>query len=682
MGVATGRSFGYFALAGIAAFWLTLSSPLAHATDISDEPFIGLDLGTITPVLRERFKITWTGTGNRFRSPPTKFSTVVTAVHPGGQAEAAGFQPGDVVLSVGAYLGGSPIVQPSYPESGPTSDFQDPTIEDLVLLLQSGLDAGAFDQMWGLHRPSSPGRPIYIHLSYPKGYGQTTPQSDRHKQWLAQHKAEGDRKREAEVRPAPPAVPPREAPTKNAAPDDKGTLMVPKEIQAVLFTGRTLISSNAANEQKQFRWQFTADGWWARETIDKSKGQIGGRWRLSGDGFCITPYGYLLGNPTTPNGPEYCGTVRALGGDKWMFVGTNAGDVSIWTTEVSASAGALFPDANPEWIAAWKNEQPVRAFQGNAGASPPAFADGFIDYILENERDLISRARSDITAAVTREQSYKWIYPAKYASPREYRAGDSCVVRTIATINPNGYASIARRFDSDKDCSTRGVHVSVGNASFNGTNAEYDIRPENLTASLRENVIDDTVPANLATACDLICRGAAKCVRGPTMESVIASIWTGQTVRRVGHAYTDRTTYVGSKAVAAELCAIVNSLQSKLDPIHVRYARSLELDRAKRGACGEITYSNYPWFGSGTAAQRATIEQLHVSEESCVEKSHMENSFPFQGATRGDLIVTLRFPVGKWPSCFTDLPLHSPSECAKEAVAIGGSRTVRAAIVY
>jgi hypothetical protein len=90
-------------------------------------------------------------------TPPTTFSTVVTAVHPKGQAEAAGIQPGDVVLSIDIGAVGNRPIQPSYPSAGPQSDFADPTVDDLKFILQYGFEEDAYRMMWGSFKKSGSG---------------------------------------------------------------------------------------------------------------------------------------------------------------------------------------------------------------------------------------------------------------------------------------------------------------------------------------------------------------------------------------------------------------------------------------------------------------------------------------------------------------------------------------------
>src|SRR5262249_17915723 len=152
------------------------------------------------------FKITLTRTGDPFRSPPTTASSVVTAVHPNSQAEAAGIQPGDVVLFVST-LGQR--IQPSYPQAGPQTSFEDPTIQDILVLLQDGLNVGSHSMVWGFYRPSSSSTaPIILWLQYPIGYDNRREQrpSDSHQAWL--RKAQLDRQHQAGLPPdPPPAVP-------------------------------------------------------------------------------------------------------------------------------------------------------------------------------------------------------------------------------------------------------------------------------------------------------------------------------------------------------------------------------------------------------------------------------------------------------------------------------------------
>src|ERR1700743_3891635 len=84
----------------------------AYSWDITDEPFIGFD---VAPMF-----------------PPESVPIVVTAVHPGSQAEAAGLKAGDVITSILLITDNkNNIPQPSHPEAGVAPNFLNPTIEDL-----------------------------------------------------------------------------------------------------------------------------------------------------------------------------------------------------------------------------------------------------------------------------------------------------------------------------------------------------------------------------------------------------------------------------------------------------------------------------------------------------------------------------------------------------------------------
>ncbi|HEY7550281.1 MAG TPA: hypothetical protein VH913_12300 [Hyphomicrobiaceae bacterium] len=453
------------------------------------------------------------------------------------------------------------------------------------------------------------------------------------------------------------------------------TLMTPNQIRSALFNGMSLLSWSEGTPAK-YRWVFRHDGWWARETIDKSSPNMGGRWRLSNDGFCATPYGYLLGNPTTPNGPENCFVVRSLGSSKWAIAKVGSSEPpGVLISELAASE-SLFANANPSWVQAWKSETIVRAFQQNTLAPAPRFAEGFLAYIHQNSSELLARAYTEAAAALEREPPYKWMYPPRYVvtfDRTNYRPGESCTIRTVINratgLGGAGYLLITRPIDRYQGCTRAGVGLDVAQASAD--NARYLIYLESLTASLREQAVDDTVSSDMATACDLVCRGDETCIQGPHGER-----------QSVGHGTTARTTYVGSAATTSAFCTAIGNLQSALEQVHVKYAASLALDKAQRGPCGAPTYANYPWFGKGTGAQRATVEQLQLPAEACLETAHMDTNFPFQGMTRGELTLTLRYPVGRWASCFTELPLRSKQDCATQAVPIGGMRSMRATIVF
>ena len=155
--------------------------------DITDEIFVGLDIAIVRPALTRKYQITLQGTGNSFRNPRTRFSSVVTRVHPGSQAEAVGIKEGDVILSVWTNVGGGGIVQPSYPQGGRTNKFDDPTPREVAHLIKHGFTGGAYDFTLGLYRPSTPKADIYYNLAFPRGYSviQATSKFPRQKQWLA-----------------------------------------------------------------------------------------------------------------------------------------------------------------------------------------------------------------------------------------------------------------------------------------------------------------------------------------------------------------------------------------------------------------------------------------------------------------------------------------------------------------
>jgi hypothetical protein len=458
--------------------------------------------------------------------------------------------------------------------------------------------------------------------------------------------------------------------------------LTPEQIRTTLFTGLSLLSGPGSMPNK-FRWVFRHDGWWARETLDKSSPDVGGRWRLTGNGFCITPYSYLLRNPVQPNGPETCFTAQAIGPSRWSITQVGSSNPpSVLVSELAASESSMFANADPKWVAAWKSETAARAFQQNSLSPAPAFADGFLGYIHQNKPELLVRGYTETVQAVQREKPYTWAYPPKYVSTYDrtnYRPGESCTIATKVSqtlVQPGGalssfagYVLIERPIVRFGGCTRSGAGASPAYAS--AENARYLFHPERITAALREGAIDDTVSPQLRTACDLACRGGSTCIQGPHNEG-----------RSVGHGLTARTTYVGSAEAAGALCAAIGNLQAALEPVHVKYTASVALDKTRRGPCAPPGFSGYPWFGKGTAAQHATLEQVRIPDEACLEKAQMDSNFPFQGVTRGEVTLTLRYPVGVWASCFTDTPLHAKQDCAARAVPIGGTRLMRATIAF
>jgi hypothetical protein len=169
----------------ITATSLLFFTATAQAVDVTDEPFVGIDIGPLTQQLRSRFNVTMTATGAKFRNPRTTASAVLTNVHANSQAAAAGLEPGDIVLSVGIIIGPeNRIIQWSYPANGPTSNFEDPTSDEVRDLIQHGLNVGAWSFNLFVYRPSSSDRTLSFWLAYPKGYRIQTTERASHKNWL------------------------------------------------------------------------------------------------------------------------------------------------------------------------------------------------------------------------------------------------------------------------------------------------------------------------------------------------------------------------------------------------------------------------------------------------------------------------------------------------------------------
>jgi hypothetical protein len=167
---------------------LLISHTLAHARDITDEEFIGIDIGQITDNARSFYNIPNNKTCCPNRTPRTISSSIITAVHPGTQAQAAGLQPGDVILSLMVIADSRySIIQNSYTQAGPTLDFEDPTVSEIAQLLQHGRDAQAWEAIFFIYRPRL-SKTFSFWLQYPVGYTVATQDiPPAQKEWLVYH---------------------------------------------------------------------------------------------------------------------------------------------------------------------------------------------------------------------------------------------------------------------------------------------------------------------------------------------------------------------------------------------------------------------------------------------------------------------------------------------------------------
>jgi hypothetical protein len=159
-----------FFLLALAFASILFSSVRAHTADITDEPYIGLDIAP------------------DYNTDGTP--AVVTRVHPGSQAEAAGIEAGDVFKSILLITDSkNNIAQPSRRERGIVPpDFLNPTTEDVLAILQHGRDIEAWSTSILLYRPSFQSN-FTVYLAYPKGYfsSSTALTPDAQKRWLTEH---------------------------------------------------------------------------------------------------------------------------------------------------------------------------------------------------------------------------------------------------------------------------------------------------------------------------------------------------------------------------------------------------------------------------------------------------------------------------------------------------------------